>query len=695
MNCPSCGADLEEVNRFSHLVVCPYCATSIILDEKAARLSGKMALLPASTSPLFVGATGQFEGQPFQVLGRVRYGYANGYWDEWYVVLSDDTMVWISEDEGNYTLERLADNVQTSVEYATVQPGGHLNLGGEPFHVDEKDVAVCEGGEGQLPFVIVLGEKTPYLDLSTDKAFATVQWSSDGQCRIFRGRRLQFTELELDQTAEEAGRGSDRLAVETPGDDLRRERVVRREDRSKTIQCSHCGADLGLPEDGAEVLTCSHCGGMVDLSLRPITCAQCSASITVHGKKAKSAVCPHCGWLLDLSGNEPSALGSLKRYPRPNLPIQLGQKGTLRGVAYEVVGHIRYREKEAGASYITDEFLLYNPAKGYDWLTLYQGHFGLSKELATRPKKLDPRTAWVGKEFSFNQRTWKVYERPEQPATVSFVDGELPWVARIGDQIHYMDATSPPYLLTAEWTGSEMEWYQSEHLPRPEVAHAFGIPESKLPRRSGVAPHQPYPAGRFRRESALLMAAFAVVNLLLAILLLLIPGRQIASFTIQPGQYAAETLTPAFTVTRSNTVCQAKFNAPCDNSWLYLDVALVNAKDEALLDFSAEMTYYHGYDDEYWTEGSKSDEAVFRVAEAGEYRFLLLGQAGKGETAGDVRAEGVPVVITVYEGVVLARYAFWLCLAAAAWAGLEALRRRLFECNRWKDAGDKKDDKDD
>jgi len=336
--------------------------------------------------------------------------------------------------------------------------------------------------------------------------------------------------------------------------------------------------------------------------------------------------------------------------------------------------------------WISDEFLLFNKETGYTWLIVEGGHFSLSEELSLRPVTVQPKWARPKSKFEFDGRRWTVFERVDDGSfRIDYVDGELPWVARQGDSASYMDAISPPFLLSAEWTESEMEWYRAEYLPRKEVADAFGMHESKLPAAQGVAPHQPYPAGPFRRYSAVIMAGFFLANLAAALWFMFTSGRQEERFTVVPGQYAEETLTESFAVHHRNTVCTAKFSAPVDNSWIYLDVALVNDKEEALLDGSADISYYHGVEGgESWSEGSQSDSMTFLVRKPGDYRFLVKGQAGTGETPGSVTAYGKPVKVTVYEDVILGRYHVFLALFAGAWAGLELIRRGIFEARRWR-----------
>ena len=97
-----------------------------------------------------VGGSGRIHDHRFRVLGRVRYGYEMGYWDEWYLALDDGSTAWVSEDERELTLERLKTDQTPNISYAETQPGDNLRLGKKTLQVAEKGVARCEGSEGQF-----------------------------------------------------------------------------------------------------------------------------------------------------------------------------------------------------------------------------------------------------------------------------------------------------------------------------------------------------------------------------------------------------------------------------------------------------------------------------------------------------------------------------------------------------------------
>lgn len=684
MFCPSCGAEVEADTSLAHLVVCEYCESAIVVDEKAARISGKMAVLAQTPSPFFVGGTGQLLDRNFRIIGRVRYGYEMGYWDEWYLTFEDGSTAWISEDGDEFVLESMEEDAEVPVEYASVAPGDHVQLGETDFHVDEKNVAECEGGEGQLPFQILSGEKVPFIDLTAEEQFATVEFDLDeGTSRLYRGRHLDLDEVEMDMTAEEAGvAGAAGLEAERQAGEGGRERVVRDEERKMEIKCYYCGAPLEVPDPGAESMDCEYCGADLDLTLRKVTCEGCGATVPLHGgNEARSVVCSFCDSQLDVSGTEPSVLGSLTDEKRPLLPFELGQEFNYGGETYRLVGHLRYQEDW----YIWDEFLLHSKEVGYRWLTREKGHYSFGAKINDSPTGFSLQSWSFPDNFSFHGRNWRFFE--SGTANVTFVDGELPWVAKVGDEVNYADSIDPPHLLSAEWTEQEAEWFEMEYVDRAEVAEAFGIEEGDLHGKRGVAANQPYPAGPFRRQHLRVVLPFMLIFIVMWIWAYWFSGSKVAGFSISPEEYGTQGetayVTEPFEITESGTVCRADFESQVDNSWVYLDVAVLNEQDEALLDFSTEISYYHGYSGgESWSEGSRDDYVTFKLKEPGKYRFMVRGQAGGGRRGRGVDQYGKRVSVTVYQDVVLARYYMLGAIGCLIVAGIEIVRRLRFEAQR-------------
>ena len=104
--CPSCGAPHTIRNPGVVKAVCEYCGNAVIWDEQRIRDAGKQATLPEGFTRLYRGATGRLLGKRFEVLGRVRYGFGGGFWDEWFLTLADGRTGWLTEDNHELALQQ-------------------------------------------------------------------------------------------------------------------------------------------------------------------------------------------------------------------------------------------------------------------------------------------------------------------------------------------------------------------------------------------------------------------------------------------------------------------------------------------------------------------------------------------------------------------------------------------------------------
>lgn len=165
LNCPSCGAMLELKYRHSKMVVCAYCGQTSYINANTLRAVGTPILLADYGSVLSVGKRGKIKGKAFEVVGRLRFDYEDGFWDEWLVLIEGewDTESWLQEDEGEFTLFRKQSLAQ-SATYRDFQVGTTATLADQTVFITEKNNAVINGGEGELPFQVTKGEKADFVD---------------------------------------------------------------------------------------------------------------------------------------------------------------------------------------------------------------------------------------------------------------------------------------------------------------------------------------------------------------------------------------------------------------------------------------------------------------------------------------------------------------------------------------------------
>ena len=96
--------------------------------------------------------------------------------------------------------------------------------------------------------------------------------------------------------------------------------------------------------------------------------------------------------------------------------------------------------------------------------------------------------------------------------------------------------------------------------------------------------------------------------------------RQDFTFEPQPG---AEVQTREFEISGKPRKIAVKNRTSLDNNWIGLDMVLVNKNTGAAWQAGRELSFYSGYDDGRWTEGSRDDEIVFLNIPAGTYYLTL------------------------------------------------------------------------
>lgn len=200
-HCPTCGAPLRIQNRYVKVVTCEFCSQVSLLDGPRLDPTGTSAGLIDLPSPLYLDATGTLNGDLFRVLGRLVYEYDGGAWQEWFLEVNGeggaDRPIWLTEDEGRFTLLYKAPLTENPPDYDAVAVGSTLQLAGREVFVTEKNEAVIVGGEGQLAFPILPGERVRYIDGSAGSEQVGLEYADD-EVELFVGRALERGAVQVD-----------------------------------------------------------------------------------------------------------------------------------------------------------------------------------------------------------------------------------------------------------------------------------------------------------------------------------------------------------------------------------------------------------------------------------------------------------------------------------------------------------------
>ncbi len=186
--CPSCAAPLHRRVQYSKLIICSHCGAQVFLEDEGARLAGQSSVLSDEPSIFSMHKSIRHKGKRYLPVGRLRYDYGRGWWDEWWMMTSDGEATWFSVDEGHIAIEKPFEMKEEPPSFDALSGGDEFKIGEERLIVQEKNHCTLIGGEGELPFRPEIGEEHDYADLLGEKGrIYTLEYYEDG-IEMYRGR---------------------------------------------------------------------------------------------------------------------------------------------------------------------------------------------------------------------------------------------------------------------------------------------------------------------------------------------------------------------------------------------------------------------------------------------------------------------------------------------------------------------------
>lgn len=622
----------------------------VVLRGADLELIGVMAALPPDLSPFQIGTRGEWKGRGFEIVGRIRVEWEQGSWNEWCLLYDANTTGWLAEAQGLLAISfpvSLSETIPSEPSFFASNL--QLKLNGEFWMVVDVKRATYRAGEGELPFPAPPDVQRLSVDLTNAKGgFASLELSEDG-AELYIGEYAKFEALKLSNLRPVPGWSAD---------------VEQEKNRTTALACPSCGAVVDLRAAGQSMsAACGSCGAVIDTATPELKLIQ----------EADAAV----------------------RQLAPILPI--GQRGKLFGVDYEVIGLVVRSDEYSRWS----EYLLFNPWHGFRWLVSFNGHWSFVDRLPALPNM-------EGNKIHLGGTTYKIFAQGK--ATVAGVLGEFYWKVQRGEEANVADYIAPPRILSKEsYPGlNEVAWSGGEYVEPKVIGEAFALKD--LPRAEGIYLNQPNKfAARWKEVRTLFL--LAVCALCLVQCASCVQRREVntleTSFVFdraqpapapQPGRrpvaaagaavassgIASDSqkilVTPHFTLNGGPQRVVIEATAPVTNSWLGLDIDLVNAKTNASYPAPLEISAYSGYDsDGAWSEGSQRKEVALAGIPAGEY-FLTV------EPSADPKVQKLPFTVRVKTGGVFnSNFILMLCLVLL-YPAILLWRKSAFEKERWSES---------
>ena len=203
--CPSCGGPVQFAWSSAVQTACPYCRSILVRHDVDLEKVGIVADLSPDASPIQLYTEGVFDNRRFTVVGRIRYEWEQGGWNEWHIVFGDQASGWLSDAQAEYAVSFLAAPPEPLPPPGSIRPGAMLRISGAPFYVTHLTPVRYIGFEGELPFTTTDRSEFLTADLRTfDARFATIDYSEQPPL-LFAGRFASFDELRLTNLREFEG----------------------------------------------------------------------------------------------------------------------------------------------------------------------------------------------------------------------------------------------------------------------------------------------------------------------------------------------------------------------------------------------------------------------------------------------------------------------------------------------------------
>jgi hypothetical protein len=415
---------------------------------------------------------------------------------------------------------------------------------------------------------------------------------------------------------------------------------------------------------------------------KALNCPKCGAAITLRALgQAASVVCESCHSILDSKNEQLKILQTFDTIISADRPlIPLGTRGKMRGTDYEFIGFERRSIKVDGIRYSWHEYILFNPYKGFRYLTEYDGHWNDISVCKALPA-VDPRMS-IPTEANYLGEMYRHFQTAD--ANTDFVLGEFPWQVRVGERARVTDFVHPPRVLSMEVMDGEITWSIGEYVTGHDIWGAFHLPGGP-PEAIGVYENQPSPFGE---KFAGLWKSFALLLVALLALMIVfdIAARREPVFhsdyqlLANESKAEASFVTDIFELTGRTSNVEILTSANVQNNWIYLNYALINQDTGRAWDFGCEISYYYGRDsDGSWTEGSTHDAVIVPSVPAGKYYLRIEPETAAAHPEIDYSVD-VKRDVPVLKFYALAFFALLVPVLIFTW------RSASFERSRWSES---------
>ncbi|MES2445075.1 MAG: DUF4178 domain-containing protein [Pseudomonadota bacterium] len=200
--CPNCGAPVAFRSAALPSVVCAQCRSMLVRSDSGVAVTGVSAAVPFDVSPVQLGMRGSIDGLAFEVVGRLRWAWTDGSWNEWLLLFGDGRTRWLGDAMGQFMIleERPFEAIKTRglktiAAGGEAVPGTELQIDGGRWVIGDARDVVCIAAEGELPLDPRPGSRLYSVDIRNATGdVASLQRDAEGTS-FYSGRYVTLAEL--------------------------------------------------------------------------------------------------------------------------------------------------------------------------------------------------------------------------------------------------------------------------------------------------------------------------------------------------------------------------------------------------------------------------------------------------------------------------------------------------------------------
>lgn len=193
-----------------------------------------------------------------------------------------------------------------------------------------------------------------------------------------------------------------------------------------------------------------------------LSCPSCGAPVDVDNRFTRMVKCDYCDGQLLLEGEAFEFQGEAKLAPGSSR-FDVGQEGTVKDRSYRVLGHIRYNWGRG----FWDEYCVKLEGEEMAWIADDAGELTISRKVDPGETPPSYEEVQVGGKMSVGDYSFVVSEKGE--AEVEGFEGELPFVAKAGDGIQYVDGSHEGNVYSIEYEPQEILFFEGVSLRQEDL----------------------------------------------------------------------------------------------------------------------------------------------------------------------------------------------------------------------------------